>query len=119
MKYPKITEGSEETTYSPTDSQVDLELILNNDPEFFNILSELISYLALTYYEKYEFSPMGNPSMKISSDPKLGKGANMFNAIKYLQRYCTEGFDKSNNPKDLIKSIHYILFQLVNHRKNS
>lgn len=102
-----------------TDLAVSISKIWEKDPEFANVLADLINYLKSTYSDKYEFSPMGNPSMEISKDPKLGKGANMFNAIKYLQRYCTEGFDKSNNPKDLIKSIHYIIFQLVNHNKNN
>ena len=41
-----------------------------------------------------------------------GKAFNCGNAAKYLSRYMTEGFPKSNNPDDIKKAIHYLLFEL-------
>ena len=41
-----------------------------------------------------------------------GLGFNIGNATKYLSRYINKDGEKSRNRKDLIKAIHYILFEL-------
>lgn len=42
-----------------------------------------------------------------------GLGFNVGNAAKYLKRYMTDGFEKSRNPEDLSKAIHYLLFEIA------
>ena len=44
--------------------------------------------------------------------PKTGLGFNIGNAAKYLSRYSNEDGEKSRNRNDLIKAIHYILFEM-------
>ena len=44
--------------------------------------------------------------------PKTGLGVNIGNAVKYLSRYVNESGEKSRNRLDLIKAIHYILFEM-------
>ena len=85
--------------------------IIRIDRNFTIALSSLISYLSSTYSDKYENA--GKPNMSkdflMSSDsPDVA----LFNALKYIQRYTTKGFKKSGNPVDLLKAIHYCLFEL-------
>ncbi len=55
---------------------------------------------------------------KVMFSEEHSTGFNLGNALKYIDRFMTTGFEKSRNPKDLLKAIHYILFELVNHSKN-
>lgn len=89
-----------------------LDFIDEKEPEMYEAIKELIDYVSNTYKDKYEKSPLGNPAKQILYS-KDGKAANLFTAIKYIQRYSTEGFDKSDDPDDLKKAIHYLLFELV------
>lgn len=93
-----------------TETEIDkaLDLIFVNDEEFFKELESLVLYLASTYKDKYE-DDSRNPF-----HPKefLTKEVTMFNVSKYLRRYTTSGFEKSNNPKDVLKAIHYLLMEL-------
>lgn len=88
-----------------------LDLIKEKDPKMYSELARLIDYLASTYQDKYTASPFNTMSMLFH--PKYGKGANTFTAIKYIGRYCTEGFSKSEQVIDLMKATHYILFEMV------
>jgi hypothetical protein len=92
-----------------------LEKIKQEDPEMYDTLLGVVDYLASTYEGKYSASPFDTRSMLYH--PKHGKSANMFTAMKYLGRYCTEGFDKSENVVDIKKAIHYCLFELVRRSK--
>jgi hypothetical protein len=92
---------------------VGLAIMEQEDPDFFKALTDMTNYFGETYGDKYRHSPMGNPGLALLYSKDHGKGANGYNSIKYIQRYMTEGFEKSGNPKDLYKAIHYILFELT------
>lgn len=91
-----------------------LNIIGDKDPEFLAEITKLLDYLASTYSDKYEGESSNYAKDKLLS--KEGKAANIFTALKYIKRYDTVGYSKSENPQDLLKSIHYLLFE--NQRKN-
>lgn len=95
----------------------DLIKIFENDPEMGKAIDNLIAYLATTYDDKYAKSCLDNKG--VIYDPMLGKGFNTGNAAKYIARYMTFDFAKSNDPKDLTKAIHYLLFELVRREKDT
>lgn len=86
-----------------------LAQIEKKDPAMHKSLTQIIEYLASTYNEKYANSELRNEGIIYS--PNLGKGFNMGNAAKYIARYITTGFSKSEMPDDLKKAIHYCLFE--------
>jgi len=77
------------------------------------VIAGLMEYLKTTYSDKYTdtSSPLDTKDFLYSDDH--GKSVNMFCAAKYMQRYMTDGYSKSNNPQDLFKAIHYLLFELA------
>lgn len=89
--------------------------LIEKDMEMGIVMSDLTDYLNSTYGDKYH-------GAAISTGPfiesEYGKGFNCGNSLKYLSRYCTEGYHKSNNVQDLFKAIHYILFELKRRYKN-
>lgn len=87
--------------------------IREKDKEMFKALVHLLLYVGSCYGDKYEKGGMHNFSKEVTQHPDLGKGANLFTTLKYLQRYISTGFAKSGNPEDLMKSMHYILFELM------
>jgi hypothetical protein len=91
--------------------------ILRKDPTMAIVLQEYMIYLASTYDEKYAKSPIPTNGVIYSKDH--GTGFNIGNASKYLSRYMTKGFDKSENPRDLDKAIHYCMFELARRAKQS
>lgn len=88
-------------------------IIKQKDPAFYAALFELVNYLASTYRDKYEDMKTTNVSKELLMSKEYGKGANLFNVYKYLRRYQTGGYDKSDNPADLLKAVHYLLFELT------
>lgn len=85
--------------------------IIRTDREFSMVLSDLMRYLASTYSDKYEDSGRANMSrdfLMTSDSPEVA----LFNSMKYIQRYTTKGFEKSGNTRDILKAIHYCLFEL-------
>lgn len=92
-----------------------LNSIKQKDPEFYNTIVDTVNYLASTYEDKYAASPIKTKGIILSQE--LGKGYNIGNCTKYLQRYLTTGFAKSENTEDLRKVIHYSMFEIT--RKNS
>lgn len=79
-------------------------------------LQDLINYLASTYSDKY-----ASPAAMFNTKDALynivhGKSINAFQAGKYLTRYATTGYSKSENVVDLYKACHYVLFELVRRR---
>lgn len=73
----------------------------------------LIDYIADTYDDKYDASLIGTPAKQLVYNKAYGKGVNIFNATKYLQRYMSEGYAKGDNPNDILKAIHYLLYELT------
>jgi hypothetical protein len=83
--------------------------LAEKDYQFFKQVEGLVNYLARTYDDKYETKePNGFHPREL-----LTKDVCMFNASKYLKRYSTKGFEKSNNPNDVLKAIHYLLMNLA------
>jgi hypothetical protein len=100
-----------------TEFSDNLNTIMAKDKELFDTIVDLVAYLTTTYSDKYESTQRAN----IARDFLLGSTSGdtaCFNSIKYLQRYCTVGFEKSNNKKDLMKAIHYVLFELQRRQRN-
>jgi hypothetical protein len=87
--------------------------IREHDKEMFKALVHLLLYVNNCYGDKYEKGGMHNFSKEVCLHPELGKGANLFTALKYMQRYISTGFAKSANPEDILKSSHYLLFELM------
>lgn len=75
------------------------------------ILKELQEYLDNTCQDKYSKSDIDNTGTILSDN--LGKGFNIGNATKYISRYATVGFEKSEQRTDLLKAIHYLIFELI------
>ena len=74
-------------------------------------IEEMMNYHASTCGDKYGKSELD--TMKLIMSDNHGKSINIFNAYKYLARYMTSGYEKSDNRKDVIKAIHYLLFELA------
>lgn len=98
-----------------TDISVAVNTIVGKDTEGVLVLAGLLKYIASTHDDKYEKD--GNNIAKDFLMQSPSPDVALFNAIKYVQRYRTVGFEKSNNIQDLYKAIHYIMFELQ--RKNN
>jgi len=94
-----------------------LNLIISKDQDLFNCLTGFIEYLGTTYSDKYELPNRTNYGKRFLIESN-SPDATLFNSFKYLQRYCTTGFDKSRNIKDVYKAIHYCLFELQRNKQN-
>lgn len=75
-------------------------------------IADLLEYLATTYSDKYTDTLPPLDTKRFLYHHDHGTAVNMFCASKYMQRYMTKGYAKSNNPIDLFKAIHYLLFEL-------
>lgn len=95
-----------------------LHNIYRKDYELMKVIVDVMEYISSTYGDKYENAELPNLSKEILINTGvLGKGANVFNVFKYVQRYATTGFKKSDNVQDLYKALHYTMFELQR-RKN-
>lgn len=83
------------------------------EPEMAQAMSDLERHVLSSYDDKYEGQGILNPCKSIRYSEQHGKGANIHNTYKYIHRYMSDGYEKSNNPKDLLKAIHYLLFELT------
>lgn len=92
---------------SVTDQKTNL--ISEHDEEMATVVDDIADYVLSTYEDKYANSPIPSGPFIVS---EYGKGFNCGNSLKYLSRYCTEGYAKSNDVKDLFKAVHYILFEI-------
>lgn len=89
-----------------------LNYLFDTDPTLVECLNDLFGYLAATYTDKYEDGSVPNISKDIQFSPELGKGANMYSAVKNIQKYSTVGYEGSGSPIALLAAIHYCLFEL-------
>jgi len=113
-----VEDALEEETRKRNQFSENLNVLLFIDPELFDVLMDVVAYLASTYKDKYEAS--GKPNL--SKDYLLSASSSevaLFNSMKYLQRYSTTGFEKSANPKDLHKAIHYIIFEFMRSKRQN
>ncbi len=89
----------------------DMNTLMEKDPELLSTLAEFIGHVASCYGDKYETKDRINFSKEFLLST-LSPDTNLYNSLKYIQRYTTTGFEKSGNPKDLYKAMHYIIFEL-------
>lgn len=73
-------------------------------------INQLRGYIEQTNSDKYSESLLDQ--LEILMHPAYGQGAFAYNAVKYLNRYLSRGYQKSNNREDLLKLMHIILFEL-------
>lgn len=92
--------------------------LAGNDPFLLLSLAKIASHINKTFDEKYgEDNPAVDLQGLMRTSPH-GKGFNGGNAAKYIRRYMTDGFSKSNNPEDLLKCAHYLLLELDRREHN-
>lgn len=92
--------------------------LAGNDPFLLLSLAKVAEHVNSTFKDKYQED---NPAMDLTGlmrTSELGLGYNVGSASAYLKRYMTKGFTKSYNPEDLIKAIHYLLFELDRRENN-
>lgn len=88
-----------------------MELVRQRDMPMFDALMGFVHFVGKTYLDKYQSSPL--PTRAMLANGEQGKGANMLNAAKYISRYINTGASKAENPVDLFKSAHYLMFELA------
>jgi hypothetical protein len=94
-----------------------LNTISEKDPEAFLAILDSLVYIASTYADKYESKDFPNVSKQIITKGTVGGPINMWQCMKYAQRYMTEGYEKSHNIKDVFKIIHYALYEIQRRRR--
>ncbi len=85
----------------------------DTDPAAFIAMVKIASHITSTYNDKYESSVL--PEIDLTGLMRHSKGGRFFNcgnAAKYLKRYMTDGYTKSNNPDDILKACHYLVLEL-------
>lgn len=96
----------------------ELENIQFGDPEQLQTLGRIIQHVALTFSDKYQSDVTKIVDTRhILTKSVNGKMANMHSSLKYIQRYMTNGYEKSENPIDLLKAIHYLIFEFTRIQK--
>lgn len=83
---------------------------MGKDTRYIDILGEIICHIEKTNEDKYG-EPVIDP-FNMRFHTTFGKATNLSDALKYLNRYFTTGFEKSGNRNDLLKAIHCIIFEL-------
>lgn len=86
--------------------------LAENDVFLLLAIAKVASHINTTYSDKYNTE---NPEVELNGlmrHSPHGKGFNIGNASKYIRRYFTEGFPKSNDPTDILKAVHYQLMEL-------
>lgn len=94
-----------------------IDSIRKNEADSIKAIEEVLTHISSTYKDKYEDTGINLTKTLIYSQ-KYGAGINIFNSIKYLQRYITEGYEKSSNKADLYKAIHYLIFEITRLNKH-
>lgn len=95
-----------------------LNYLMDTDPVLVEVLNDLFQHLSATYTEKYEDQDVPNISKDIQYSNSLGKGANVYSAVKNIQAYSTSGYEGSDKPESLLAAIHYCLFELQRRKIN-
>ena len=91
-----------------------LQEITNKEPEVYQAIGMVITHIHGTYSDKYaKGQDMGIDTKKMLYSKVGGKKVNEYQIARYLQRYVTEGTKKSGLLIDLMKMIHYAIFEIV------
>lgn len=92
--------------------------INGKEPEMASAISEVIEHVAGTYEDKYaKGQEFGIDTKQMLYNPEKGDLLNVYQMSRYLQRYISEGSRKSHLVKDLMKIVHYSLFEIVRRLK--
>lgn len=90
-----------------------LQKIVEADLYMTEALASLLKHIASTYSDKYEEEmPMVDNTWLKYGKGYYPAGHNVGQAVNYLKRYLSSGYQKSYNVEDLKKSAHFILFEI-------
>ena len=88
--------------------------IQQEEPDVAQAIAMVIKHIYHTYSDKYaKGQDMGIDTKKMLYDKDGGKNINEYQIARYLQRYVTKGTKKSGLLIDLMKMIHYAIFEIV------
>lgn len=91
-----------------------LQEIESKEPEVAQAIAMVIDHIHGTYSDKYaKGQDMGIDTKKMLYNKDGGKNINEYQVARYLQRYVTKGTKKSGLLIDLMKMIHYAIFEIV------
>lgn len=91
-----------------------LKQISSSEPEVAQAIIMTIDHIHGTYSDKYaKGMKKGIDTKQMLYDPEVGGAINVYQISRYLQRYVTTGSRKSGLVKDLLKMIHYTIFEIV------
>lgn len=91
-----------------------LQFIESKEPDVITAIGLVVQHIHGCYSDKYaKGEEMGIDTKKMLYHPVKGKAINEYQVARYLQRYVTEGSEKSGLLKDLMKMIHYGVFEIV------
>lgn len=110
-----------QTGLQNVDTESELRFIFEREPKMAEAIRAVIHHISGTYKDKYNDNEKGGEDFlntkKMLYNGKGGAYINTYQVCRYLQRYMSTGFEKSNLIKDLLKSVHYILFEIVRRMK--
>lgn len=98
------------------DEQVakDLQIIKECEPSAYEAMKMVINHVAGTYQDKYaEGIKKGIDTKHMLYDEEGGMYINIYQIERYLQRYITKGSSKSFLLRDILKAIHYLVFEVT------
>ena len=91
-----------------------LNEIREKEPAVAQAIAMVIDHIHGSYSDKYaKGERMGIDTKCMLYHPTKGKYVNEYQIARYLQRYVTEGSKKSGLLKDVLKMIHYAVFEIV------
>lgn len=109
----KAAEEAEKAFDKQIDNAFDeLGTLSGNDPFLLISMAKVAKHINKTFNDKYNDDTPAVDLQGLMRHSPHGRPFNIGNACKYLRRYLTDGFAKSNDTEDLLKAVHYILFEL-------
>lgn len=90
-----------------------INLIVEKEPDVAKAIEMMISHIAGTYSDKYAKGENMINTKHMLYNEKAGMAINVYQTARYLQRYVTQGSNKSFLVKDIEKAIHYLIFELT------
>ena len=104
----------EKQTFSIEDISAMLNDIKTKEPDVCEAIGMIVKHIHGTYSDKYaKGQDMGIDTKKMLYNKDGGKNINEYQVARYLQRYVTKGTKKSGLLIDLMKMIHYAIFEIV------
>lgn len=94
-----------------------MKRIHDEEPEAAVVILAAIEHISGTYSDKYDSGKDEIDTKKQLYGP-AGAAINTYQIMRYLQRYNTVGHSKSGLVKDLMKGVHYFVFELTRRFRN-